>query len=201
MFKLGSFEEELMKTMESKLAQNQTETKYQINKIAKAIDYLNAAAEIFDKSGNYTEANEILEILQSFATPTGNLTTQDTTPSKSKKFNKPKSKSPKQIMPVENKVEEDDLLDQNIDKEINDQETTASALNTLFKMSKKWKDKMHGGLADKKNPKDFNRKALKKGIKVEREHAKSIQIAMEIAMDHLTEDPKYYDMLAKMEKE
>lgn len=40
---------------------------------------------------------------------------------------------------------------------------------------------------------------LEKGIKVEREHTKSRIIAKEIAMDHLSEDPKYYDKLEKVE--
>lgn len=62
------------------------------------------------------------------------------------------------------------------------------------------KDKIPGGLADSKSPKDFDPAALKKGVKVELEHTDSHQIATEIAMDHLTEDPKYYDKLEKVEK-
>jgi hypothetical protein len=62
------------------------------------------------------------------------------------------------------------------------------------------KDLIPGGLADKKSPKDFDAQALEKGIKVELEHTSSKQMAKEIAMDHLTEDPKYYDKLAKIEK-
>jgi hypothetical protein len=40
---------------------------------------------------------------------------------------------------------------------------------------------------------------LKKGIEVEKEHTKNPDAAREIAMDHLWEDPKYYDKLYKME--
>ena len=40
---------------------------------------------------------------------------------------------------------------------------------------------------------------LDKGIKVEMEHTKSRVKAKEIAMDHLFEDPKYYDKLEKIE--
>jgi len=40
---------------------------------------------------------------------------------------------------------------------------------------------------------------LNKGIKVEMEHTKSRVKAKEIAMDHLWEDPKYYDKLKKIE--
>lgn len=62
-----------------------------------------------------------------------------------------------------------------------------------------WKDKLPGGLADDKFPHDFDFDALDKGIKVELEHTKDRKTAMEIAMDHLTEDKSYYDKLEKME--
>lgn len=42
---------------------------------------------------------------------------------------------------------------------------------------------------------------LKKGIKVEMEHTDKKLIAKRIAMDHLVENPRYYDYLDKMEKE
>lgn len=40
---------------------------------------------------------------------------------------------------------------------------------------------------------------LEKGIKVEMEHTKDKSKAKEIVMDHLSEDPKYYDKLKKVE--
>lgn len=43
-------------------------------------------------------------------------------------------------------------------------------------------------------------KQLHKGINVEKEHTTHENIAREIALDHLSEDPHYYDKLAKMEK-
>jgi hypothetical protein len=46
------------------------------------------------------------------------------------------------------------------------------------------------GLSRGKSAKDFCPKALRQGTKVEMEHT----------MDHLTEDPRYYDKLARMEK-
>jgi hypothetical protein len=64
-----------------------------------------------------------------------------------------------------------------------------------------FKDKIKGGIADKKKPKDFNPKALADGIKVELEHTKDRKIAMEIAMDHLSEDPQYYTKLKTIHKE
>ena len=44
-------------------------------------------------------------------------------------------------------------------------------------------------------------KQLDKGIKVELEHTKDKSVAREIALDHLAEDPKYYDKLAKVDLE
>ncbi len=54
----------------------------------------------------------------------------------------------------------------------------------------------------KRKIKDIFRKVkiqLNKGIKVEMEHTNSRVKAREIAMDHLWEDPKYYDKLGKIE--
>lgn len=40
---------------------------------------------------------------------------------------------------------------------------------------------------------------LAKGVKVEREHTTNELIAREIALDHISEFPDYYDRLAKVE--
>jgi hypothetical protein len=77
-------------------------------------------------------------------------------------------------------------------------------------------EKLVGGKADKKTFQDLvnkNKKhsknlfelekqlksQLNKGIKVEMEHTKDKLKAKEIALDHLFEDPKYYDKLKKIE--
>jgi hypothetical protein len=62
-------------------------------------------------------------------------------------------------------------------------------------------DRIPGGLAKGKKPGDFDQKALAKGVKVEMEHTTDEDVAREIAMDHLTEDPDYYDKLEKIEKQ
>lgn len=62
------------------------------------------------------------------------------------------------------------------------------------------KDKIPGGLAEGKTPSDFDSEALAKGISVEKEHTDDTDIAQEIAMDHLTENEKYYDFLEDMEQ-
>lgn len=63
-----------------------------------------------------------------------------------------------------------------------------------------WKDRLPGGRADNKRPQDFDTAALAKGETHEREHVKEGPLAKEIAMDHLAENPRYYDMLEKLEK-
>lgn len=63
------------------------------------------------------------------------------------------------------------------------------------------KNKVKGGKADKKSEEDFDPEALKEGMKVEMEHTSDPKIAKEIAMDHLTEDPRYYIALKKMERD
>ena len=77
-------------------------------------------------------------------------------------------------------------------------------------------EKLKGGKADKKTFEDLvskNKKhgksiddvekelktQLRKGTKVEKEHTNDVVKAREIAMDHLFEDPKYYDKLSKIE--
>lgn len=61
-------------------------------------------------------------------------------------------------------------------------------------------DKLKGGLADGKTSSDFDKKSLEQGKKVEMEHVDDSSIAREIAMDHLTEDPDYYDKLKLIEE-
>lgn len=56
-------------------------------------------------------------------------------------------------------------------------------------------DNIVGGKGDKLTDKDVDPKELKMGIKVELEHTKDPNIAKEIALDHLAEDPKYYSKL------
>jgi len=99
-------------------------------------------------------------------------------------------------------------LRKELGREPSSQEIQERILNNSFNDSykkglvtaKKWEDKIPGGLADNKEPKDFDTKQLNKGIKIETEHTNDKEIAKEIAMDHITEDKKYYDKLEKIEK-
>lgn len=56
------------------------------------------------------------------------------------------------------------------------------------------------GKSKDKNKSQFSPDALQQGMKVETEHTKDKQLAQRITMDHLTEDPKYYEKLKKVEK-
>ena len=59
------------------------------------------------------------------------------------------------------------------------------------------RDFLPGGKGDKAEPSDFDPKELAMGIKHEMEHTKDRRIAREIAMDHLSENPRYYSKLKK----
>ncbi len=61
-------------------------------------------------------------------------------------------------------------------------------------------DKIKGGKADKKQPKDFDKDQLAVGAAHEMEHTEDKTMAQEIAMDHLSEDPDYYKKLKSVEK-
>jgi len=62
-------------------------------------------------------------------------------------------------------------------------------------------DIIPGGKGDLAKVSDFDPVEIRRGIKVEMEHTSSPAIALEIALDHLSEDPHYYRKLAKIHKE
>lgn len=66
-FKQGSFEDEIYRSMEKTLVKNQTEDRHGFNKLAKAADLLNTAAAIFDSAGMSKESKEVTKVLQSMA--------------------------------------------------------------------------------------------------------------------------------------
>ncbi len=61
--------------------------------------------------------------------------------------------------------------------------------------NRKWIDRIPGGKADNKRPEDFNPDDIAIGSAVQREHTSNPDIATEISMDHLSENPEYYDRL------
>lgn len=68
------------------------------------------------------------------------------------------------------------------------------------KLNKQFKGQIKGGLSEGVDVSKFNPEQVRKGIAVEMEHTNDPKIAREIAYDHLTENPKYYDALEKIEK-
>lgn len=64
-----------------------------------------------------------------------------------------------------------------------------------MKYLKSFENILVGGKGDETQTKDVNKDELKVGVAVEKEHVKDGKIAKEIALDHLTEDPKYYSQL------
>jgi len=67
MYKIGSFEEELYRSMQKQLVSNQVENKYGFDKLAQAADLLNAAASLFEEAGLTEEAEEVTKVLQDLA--------------------------------------------------------------------------------------------------------------------------------------
>jgi len=62
-------------------------------------------------------------------------------------------------------------------------------------------ERIPGGRGHNADPAEFDQDQLMKGIHIELEHGSDVATALEIAMDHLTENPFYYDYLEKMEKD
>lgn len=62
-----------------------------------------------------------------------------------------------------------------------------------------WEESISGGLAEGSFPTEFDVDQLYQGTLVELEHTPDPYMAIEIAMDHLTEDPDYYQKLKVME--
>lgn len=56
-------------------------------------------------------------------------------------------------------------------------------------------DQLPGGKGDESQPNQVDQEQLQMGIKVEMEHTHDQDLAKEIAMDHLSEDPQYYSHL------
>jgi hypothetical protein len=62
-------------------------------------------------------------------------------------------------------------------------------------------DVLPGGEGDSLSVHDVDDAQLGKGIKVEMEHTDDLGKAVEIALDHLAEDPEYYSRLELVHKD
>jgi hypothetical protein len=59
---------------------------------------------------------------------------------------------------------------------------------------------LKGGKGDNRSLKDFDKEQIQMGLDVEMEHTSTPSIALEIVLDHLSENPEYYTYLKDMEK-
>lgn len=73
---------------------------------------------------------------------------------------------------------------------------TVRIAQNLVQRRRKFADEIPGGVGDNANPTDFDPAELEAGIQEELEHTNDLNIAREIAMDHLTENPNYYSKMA-----
>lgn len=67
LFKYGSLEDEIMKSMETTLVKYQKDAMYGHEKLGKAVDHLAAAAEIFDDTGFNKEAEVLTKLIEKIA--------------------------------------------------------------------------------------------------------------------------------------
>jgi len=82
--------------------------------------------------------------------------------------------------------------------QMNEEENTGASQETADEISKLAQDKeeegevLIGGKGDGKSPLDFDPKQILMGLEVEKEHTDDPLVAIEIVMDHLSEDSEYY---------
>lgn len=65
----------------------------------------------------------------------------------------------------------------------------------IYHEKKNWE-----GIGYEVDPETLDKKELEAGTQIEMEHTDDEEIARRIAIDHLTEDPKYYTHLIEMER-
>lgn len=62
-------------------------------------------------------------------------------------------------------------------------------------------DSLEGGKGDKKSPSDFDQKQIIMGMGVELEHTDDMMKALEVTLDHLSEESEYYTKLKQVHTE
>jgi hypothetical protein len=100
------------------------------------------------------------------------------------------------VDPDDHFPEEEEIMERMFDNHrhlMRDEEDPEEEKDTSKSFDKS--NKIEGGKGDKSRKTDFPEKQIAEGLKVEREHTKDPKIAEEIALDHLTEDPRYYSKL------
>lgn len=107
-------------------------------------------------------------------------------------------------------LNENELVDQGLAGAGGEQTQAAEIPGAEAVAAAAQQEEIPGGLASGRTPEDVAAKhnvsvdeinaQLAKGTKVELEHTDDEKAACEIALDHLMEDPKYYDKLATIEE-
>ena len=95
---------------------------------------------------------------------------------------------------VKSKIDNGSELNENYDEIM-----SISDIDELIKKKERLGDQINGGLGDNDSPTKYSRDVILKGLGVEMEHTDDPLIAIEIVLDHLNENPKYYDYLEQME--
>lgn len=93
------------------------------------------------------------------------------------------------------KLSESDQDEEELTSDKNSEETPEFKTDDIEQLAQDKEevgDMLQGGLGDDKSPLDFNPEQILKGLDVEKEHTDNPMIALEIVMDHLSEDPEYY---------
>lgn len=68
----------------------------------------------------------------------------------------------------------------------------------MSKIADHFEDRLHGGDADGKKPRDFDPRQMAMGMKEEREHTRDPHLRKEITMDHLAQNRKYYSDMERV---
>lgn len=71
MFKIGSFEEDIVAEMHKTLISSQLENKFSLDKLTKAAEFINTAAELLDDTGFTVEADMLTTVLKRLANEPG----------------------------------------------------------------------------------------------------------------------------------
>jgi len=112
---------------------------------------------------------------------------------------KPKSQIPKKKKRPQSvvKLKEDGTPEPAIEPDFDEmgmgqQDQPEIDIDDVSKAKEATGDQLAGGLGDDKSPNQFDPDQVARGVKVEMEHTDNPLLAIEIALDHLTEDPNYY---------
>ena len=106
----------------------------------------------------------------------------------------PKKKYPKEKKKHSNKVKLSE--EEEITPEENPEETPMNGgeenIEQIAKEKEEAGEEIPGGKGEGKSPLEFDPEQIKKGMQVEMEHTDDPMVSLEIALDHLSEDPEYY---------